>query len=142
MDERLELEGVPVAFGALGHRVLAGKRLLALRAQPRAAVDILNVDLYLKRFVVDLHLGHWPGSRQAENVLVEFGIEHGAGLLGVEASPLPGSSAKYPDGPSLFGSCPLGSTKNATIKPLKRYPFGEESRKILFTPFANNCSLP
>jgi hypothetical protein len=65
---------------------------------------MLDVDVDLRRLDAEVHLGDPPGSSQAEDVLVEFGVEYGAGLEGVEAFSLTGSPTKNSDGPPVTNS--------------------------------------
>ena len=62
MDESLELACVQVSPGSLRSVVVAGQFFLAVGARPEAAVGVLDVDVDLRRFDVEFHLGHPPRS--------------------------------------------------------------------------------
>lgn len=98
---RLELAAVQMPPGALRGMVVAGQLLLALRARPQAAVGMLDMDVDLRRLDVEFHFGHSPRSRQAENVLVEFRVEHEGASGGWRHLPHAGLPTRNPYEPIL-----------------------------------------
>lgn len=91
VDNGLELTGVQVPPAAFRGVVVAGQFLLALRTRSEAAIDVLNLNVDLRRLDVDLHVNNPPGGCEPRDVLVKLGVEHGAALQrGRKASSLYG----------------------------------------------------
>ena len=59
---------------------------------------MLDVDVDLRRLDVEFHLGHPAGSRETEDLLVEFRVKHGVSLRGEEIFSLMESPTRNPDG--------------------------------------------
>ena len=76
MDQRVELAGVEMPPLPLGGMDVASQITATLRAIPATAFWVLDVDVDLGRFDVELHFRDLPRGGQAENLLIEIRVEH------------------------------------------------------------------